>query len=87
MRPRTKINTSLVGSSDMRRVRAKNAILEANHREFVGSELHTALMAVKLPAKKEPAPETLVQVKCCDKWVVVEYRVVKAAKYNNYKMI
>ena len=75
MRPRIKIKAGLQGSSDFTRVIAYKHTLEKAHQEFVGSELHTSLMAVSTP---EPAPNRLVKITVWGKEMSVPYSKAKS---------
>ena len=83
MRKRFQVKRGIVGSSDYARVKSNKAILELNHKEFVKN---VSLMTFKEVEKKEPSPNTIVRVLCGGKYILCEYRVVKAAKYNNYTL-
>ena len=83
-RPKFKVNSSLVGSSELARVKSAEAIRQMNHREF---EKNVALMAIKEPSeKKEPRPNTVVKVLCGGKYIACQYSIVKKAGYKNWKL-
>lgn len=82
-RKRFQVKSGIVGSSDYARVKSNKAILELNHKEFVKN---VSLMAIEVKERKEPSPDTLVKVLCGGKYILCEYKVVKAAKYNNYTL-
>ena len=83
MRKRFQVKRGIVGSSDYARVKSNKAILELNHKEFVKN---VSLMAIEVKEKWEPTPDTIVRVLCGGKYILCEYKVVKAAKYNNYTL-
>ena len=83
MRKRFQVKRGIVGSSDYARVKSNKAILELNHKEFVKN---VSLMAIEVKERREPSPNTLVKVLCGGKYILCEYRIVKAAKYNNYTL-
>ena len=83
MRKRFQVKRGLVGSSDLSRVKSVKAILELNHKEFVKN---VSLIAIEVKEKREPLPNTLVRVLYGGKYILCEYRIVKAAKYNNYTL-
>jgi hypothetical protein len=78
-----KVRRTIVGSSDFSRVKSHRADLELNHKEFVKN---VSLMAIEVKEISEPSPDTLVRVLCGGKYILCEYKVVKAAKYNNYTL-
>lgn len=81
MRQKIKIKRGLVGSSDVSKLKARKACLELAHKEFVSSELHSALMAVSV-TPKEPQPDELVAVKVFGKWITMPYGTVKSAQFK-----
>ena len=83
MRKRFQVKRGIVGSSDYARVKSNKAILELNHKEVVKN---VSLMTIEVKERSEPSPDTLVRVLCGGKYILCEYKVVKAAKYNNYTL-
>ena len=86
-RPRFEVRTGIRGSSDMRRVNSNRAELSLNHKQFVGSELYNAVNsnAASSSTDKEPLPTQMVEVLVRGKWITMEYSVVKAAGFKNWR--
>lgn len=73
-RPRFKIKTGLLGSSDLSHLVARDTQLAKAHQEFQQSELAISLAAVSLP---EPAPSRLVKVKVWSGSIIITYAEAK----------
>lgn len=77
-------STTIVGSSDYGRIKAKRAILEENHRK--NASFFASIKERKSSTMKEPLPNTMVNVLICGKYLSMQYSIVKAAGYNNWKL-
>lgn len=86
-RKRFQVKRGIVGSSDMRRVKSNRAELSLNHKQFVGSELYNAANAASSSSDNEPLPSQMVLVLVGDKYMPMEYSVVKRAKYPNWRAL
>lgn len=85
-RKRFQVKRGIVGSSDMRRVKSNRAELSLNHKQFVGSELYDAVNSnAASSSKKEPLPSQMVEVLIRGKWIEMQYSVVKAAGFKNWR--
>lgn len=85
-RPRFEVRRGIQGSSDMRRVRSNRAELSLNHKQFVGSELYNAANSNAVSSsEKEPLPTQMVEVLVFNKWTKMQYSVVKAAGFKNWR--
>lgn len=84
MRKKFQIKSSLVGSSELTRVKSAEAIRQMNHREFAKN---VSLMTFLEPTDgKEPKPNTVVKVFCGGKYIACQYSIVKKAGYKNWKL-
>lgn len=88
-RKRFQVKRGIVGSSDMRRVKSNRAELSLNHKQFVGSELYNAANSSNAASSSsdEPLPTQMVEVLVCSKWIKMQYSVVKAAGFTNWKRL
>lgn len=85
-RKRIQVRRGIVGSSDMRRVKSNRAELSLNHKQFVGSELYNAANSnAASSSEKEPLPSQMVEVLVRGKWIEMQYSIVKAAGFKNWR--
>ena len=88
-RPRFEVRRGIQGSSDFRRVKSNRASMELGHKDFLASDLsNNTVSAPKQTVKsseKEPLPSQMVLVLVGDKYMPMEYSVVKRAKYPNWR--
>ena len=88
-RPRFEVRRGIQGSSDFRRVKSNRASIELGHKEFVSSDLSSnAVSAPKQTVKsseKEPLPSQMVEVLVRGKWIEMQYSIVKAAGFKNWR--
>ena len=90
-RPRFEVKRGIQGSSDFRRVKSNRASMELGHKDFLASDLsNNTVSAPKQTVKsseKEPLPSQMVEVLVCSKWIKMQYSVVKAAGFTNWKRL
>jgi hypothetical protein len=88
-RPRFEVRRGIQGSSDFRRVKSNRASMELGHKEFVSSDLcSNTVSAPKQTVKsseKEPLPSQMVEVLVRGKWIKMQYSIVKAAEFPNWR--
>ena len=88
-RPRFEVRRGIQGSSDFRRVKSNRASIELGHKEFVSSDLSSNAVSASAhtvkSSEKEPLPTQMVEVLVRGKWIEMQYSIVKAAGFKNWR--